>query len=108
MIFFNVPEARKELTSKGLVYTLRSSFRGTGETDAVVGSMSSYKRLGSNKRLSRVIVNRIKKINHPDDLYPYLHHSGFSTVDTWLAKASPSARTLYKVEMKDKIMKGGG
>ena len=101
MIFFNVPEAREELMSKGLVYTLRSLFRSIGETDAVVGSMSS------NRKLGRVVVSRIKRINHPDDLYPYLHHSGFSTVDTWLKKASPSARTLYKVEMKDIITQGG-
>lgn len=93
VIFFNVPEARDELVTKGLVYTLRSSFRSVGETDAVVGNMSN------NTKLGRVTVSRVRRIIHSDDLLPYLHHSGFLDVDTWLSKASPTARTLYRVEM---------
>jgi len=92
MIFFNVPEAREQLANRGLVYTLRSSFRSIGNTRAVTGSYSKH------DTLCEVSVQRIETIKHPDDLYPYLHHSGFDDVDTWLSKATPSARTLYKVE----------
>lgn len=91
MIFFNVPEAREELLSKGLVYTLRSEVRKTGLTDAVVGDM--YR----NEHLCRVKVERVMEVNHPDDLYPYLQHSGFNNTDAWLSRAAQSARTLYRV-----------
>ena len=92
MIFFNVPEARNQLMEKGLVYTLRSSFRSVGRTRAVTGSYSK------NTYLCDVAVSRMITVRHPDDLHPYLHRSGFDDVDNWLSKATPSARTLYKVE----------
>ena len=92
MIFFNVPEARKQLLEKGLVYTLRSASRSTGVTMAVTGDYSKY------TLLCRVRVGKLITVRHPDDLYPYLNHSGFEDVDTWLSKAGPSARTLYGVE----------
>ena len=100
MIFFNIPEARNQLIEKGLVYTLRSSFRSTGKTRAVTGSYSKH------DTLCDVSIERVKTIRHPDDLYPYLHHSGFKDVDTWLSKAAPSARTLYRVERC--TVEGGG
>jgi len=92
MIFFNVPEARNQLIEKGLVYTLRSSTRSVGRTRAVTGSYAK------NTPLCEVAISRMITVRHPEDLYPYLHHSGFNDIDTWLSKATPSARTLYKVE----------
>ena len=95
MIFLNVPEAREQLIKKGLVYTLRSSTRSVGRTRAVVGSYSR------NTLLCDVTVSRVITVRHPEDLYPYLNNSGFKGVDTWLGKATPSARTLYKVEKSE-------
>lgn len=92
MIFFNVPQAKKQLVEFGLVYTLRSSFRGTGKTTAVSGPYPGGEFLGF------VNVVWVREIIHPDDLYPYVHHSGFSSVDDWLVAATPSSQTLYRVE----------
>lgn len=94
MIFFNVPEARRELLDKGLVYTLRSSFRAVGETKAVTGSYHKH------EPLCDVEVSRVTTVSHPSDLYPYLHHSGFTNVDDWLQAAKLSARTLYRVDRR--------
>jgi len=97
MIFFNVPEAKNQLMEKGLVYTLRSSTRGTGKTRAVEGNYSKH------STLCMVDISRMITVRHPDDLYPYLHHSGFEDVDTWWSKATISSRTLYKVERDDQV-----
>ena len=95
MIFFNVPKAKKQLVEKGLVYTLRSSFRAVGRTRAVEGSYSKH------TTLCMVDVSRTKTVGYPSDLYPYLHYSGFKDVNIWWSKATPTARTLYKVERVD-------
>ena len=91
MIFFNVPQARNQLTNAMKVYTLRSSFRATGKTLAVRGSYSQY------TPIYEVNVKRIKDIFKPTDLIPYLDYSGFDSVDEWFDAAAPSARTLYLV-----------
>ena len=44
-----------------------------------------------------VEITRVIMVNQPSDLDPYLQHSGFNNVDTWLSMAAPSARTVYKV-----------
>jgi len=92
MIFFNIPEARNQLMEKGLVYTLRSASRAEGKTRAVEGSYSKH------TTLCLVYIERLVTVKHPDDLYPYLGHSGFKDVDTWWGEATPSARTLYRVD----------
>lgn len=91
MIFFNRDNAKHELMHKGLVYTLRSEFRKTGETDAVYGSMAH------NTKLCQVLVDRVMKIDSLGDLHPYVHQSGFGSVDDWITAAASSARTLYRV-----------
>lgn len=91
MIFFNVLEARKQLMDKGVVFTLRREHTQTGLTYAVTGSTTH------NTLLCHVEVSRILKVESVHDLCSYLDKSGFDDVDTWLSKASPRARTLYKV-----------
>lgn len=91
MIFFNVAEARGQLLDSGVVYTLRREGTRTGVTYAVMGTYAD------DKLLCRVEVTRITRIEDMRDLHPYLGKSGFNDVSVWLSKASPSARTLYKV-----------
>lgn len=91
MIFFNVPEARKQLLDNGTVYTLRREQTRVGATYAVTGTTVN------NSLLCKVEVTRILKVESPSDLQSYLSKSGFSDVNTWLSKASSSSKTLYKV-----------
>lgn len=91
MIFFNVAAARKQLLSNGVVYTLRREGTLTGITYAVAGTAVD------NSLLCKVEVTRIAKVEDVRDLCPYLGESGFSDIDTWLSRASPRARTLYRV-----------
>lgn len=101
MIFFNIAEARKELLDKGLVYTLRSEFRGIGRTEAVMGSY------GDHEKLCKVRVSRVMwAIRGAFDLVPFVNESGFSTTEDWIRAASNTARTLYKVERIDETELG--
>lgn len=100
MIFFNITEARDELLNKGLVYTLRSEFRGIGRTEAVMGSY------GDHEKLCRVKVSRIMTIRGAFDLIPYVNKSGFNMTEDWIRAASNTARTLYKVERIDETELG--
>jgi len=91
MIFFNVKQARDQLINSMKVYTLRSEFRATGKTLAVVGSYAKH------KPIYEVNVKRVKNIIIPEDLFPYLDYSGFDNVYEWFEAAAPLARTLYLV-----------
>ena len=91
MIFFNVKQARDQLINSMKVYTLRSEFRATGKTLAVVGSYAKH------KPIYEVNVGRVRNITVPEDLLPYLDYSGFDSVEEWLDEASGGARTLYLV-----------
>lgn len=91
MIFFNIPQARNQLTGTMKVYTLRSSFRTTGKTLAVKGSFFKHTPIYD------VNVERIKDIHTPEDLLPFLDYSGFDNVFEWFEAASSTARTLYLV-----------
>ena len=91
MIFFNIPEARQQLIGAMKVYTLRSSFRGTGKTIAVKGSYSKHSTIYD------VNVKKIKDISEPTELLPYLDYSGFDSAEEWFEAASLTARTLYLV-----------
>lgn len=91
MIFFNIKQAREQLTNSMKVFTLRSSFRKTGRTLAVVGSYAQH------KPIYEVNVKRIRNINTPEELLPFLDYSGFDNVYEWFEAAAESARTLYEV-----------
>lgn len=91
MIFFNIKQAREQLVNAMKVYTLRSEWRKTGKTLAVVGNMYQ------NMPIYEVNVKKIMNISLPEDLLPYLDYSGFDSVYEWFEAAAPSARTLYEV-----------
>ena len=80
---------------EGSVYTLRSSFRSIGFTQAVTGSYLKH------TFLCKVNVERLTTVKHPHDLCPYLGYSGFKDVDTWWSKATPISRTVYRVDRND-------
>ena len=92
VIFFNVEEARKHLLEKGYVYTLRRK-RRTGRDTARSGSYYRFEDLGE------VEVEFVKKISAPEELKPYVHASGFKTVEEWLKHAEEGADHLYKVTL---------
>ena len=100
MIFFNVPQAKKQLIEFGLVYTLRSGHRGTGRTFAVSGTPPQGEEYLGLVYVTRVTedVTAYNSGGYDSVLFRYLEHSGFDSIQEWLAAASPSARTLYRVE----------
>lgn len=91
MIFFNVPQARNQLINAMKVYTLRSSFRATGKTLAVTGSYTKFKPIYD------VTVKKVKDIETPEELEPYLDYSGFDSVGEWFEAAKLGSKTLYVV-----------
>lgn len=99
MIFFNVSEAREQLMTKGLVYTLRATSRTVGRTKAVTGGHYN------NTPLCTVEVEKVMVVVSPEELHPYVEQSGFKSVEEWISKAGSSARHLYKVVKSEGIHK---
>ena len=93
-MFFNVPEARSHLISKGFVYTLRPRMRKTGKDVAFYGSY--YKR----EKIGDVWVDFIKPILDMKELQEYVSGSGFANVEDWW-EAAEGARFLFKVMLKE-------
>jgi len=96
MIFFNVSEARQQLLSRGIVYTLRPRMRRVGTDLAVYGSYFEQKRIGN------VSVSFIKQVNHIDELREYLFASGFKTSEDWW-KAAKGSRFLFRVALLEPV-----
>ena len=93
-MFFNVPEAREHLISKGWVYTLRRE-RKTGRDTAFYGTL--FKK----ERISPVWVEFVKKIRDMTELEPYLYGSGFDKVEKWWSARAEGADFLYYVRSAD-------
>ena len=93
-MFFNVPEAREHLMSKGFVYTLRPKVRRTGKDVAYYGSY--YQK----EKIADVWVDFIKEVKDIEELREYVSGSGFEKVEDWWEVAKGS-RFLFKVKLLD-------
>lgn len=89
VIWFNNIWARKELLSKGHVFTLRPKIRKTG-----------YEPLFYHKFEKRgtVLVTFIEEIKDDVRLQHFLPESGFESIREWKAAAHDS-RFLYRVDL---------
>lgn len=76
-MFFNVPEARQQLISKGFVYTLRPKMRRTGKDTAFYGSYYKKEKIGD------IFVDFIKEVKDIEELKEYASGSGFARVEDW-------------------------
>ena len=99
MIFFNVKATRDYLLEHGFVYTLRGNLRRTGTDTAIQGSY-----LKKHKKLGKVTIEYIGKVNYPHHLHPWYAHSGFSSPKEWLDEAIRLHKGkfplyLYRVDM---------
>lgn len=92
-MFFNVPEARQQLISKGFVYTLRPKMRKTGKDTAFYGSFYKKEKIGD------IFVDLIKEVKDPEEVKQYVSDSGFKTLEDWL-EAAKGSRFLFKVMLK--------
>ncbi|MBA7707053.1 hypothetical protein ES703_115914 [subsurface metagenome] len=92
-MFFNVPEARQQLTSKGFVYTLRPKMRRIGKDTAFYGSYYKKEKIGD------IFVDLIKEVKNPEEVKQYVSDSGFKTLEDWW-EAAKGSRFLFKVTMK--------
>ena len=92
-IFFNVPQAQRQLEEKRCVVTLRRRRKSEGKTHARVGNLFHFRDLGE------VTVELLKEgiTNCEADLEPYLEESGFKSTKEWCARATAGADTLYRV-----------
>ncbi len=90
MIFFNISEARSQLLTHGIVYTLRSATRAVGRTKAVTGNRKKH------EVIAEVEITRMGQVGD-DELKLYVTLSGFKSAEEWLKAASLTARTLYRV-----------
>lgn len=93
----NNPNARKQLLTKGRVYTLRSKpYRGkekkTKGTDVLMYDVHASR--------GKINFTFLKTIKSPDELREYKPQSGFSSVEEWL-KAAKKSRHLFLVKMID-------
>lgn len=90
-IYFNVPEARRQLLDHKKVYTLRRHRETVGHSTARQGSYIDFQSLGN------VFIEPVKVIKDKSELEPFVKFSGFETVEKWLEKASKEANHLYLV-----------
>ena len=96
MIFFNVPEARQQLVTKGFVYTLRPKMRRTGEDVAVYGSYFKHERIGD------VSIQFIKEVTGITDIIEYVSSSGFAKAEDWW-KAANGSKFLFRVVLLEAV-----
>lgn len=90
-IYFNVEQARNQLSLVGWVYTLRKK-RRTGTAIARQGSYYRWTRLGQVRILD---VNGDNP--SPEFLKGLVAGSGFSSLDDWLAHAPKGWNRVYEV-----------
>ena len=90
-IFFNDPNARRQLLEKGEVYTLRRPRETTGYAGARVGSYHKFEDIG------QVVVTLVCRQAADEVLQQYVWKSGFPTVAAWRLAASKGATELYRV-----------
>lgn len=95
VVFFNVPEARKQLLEHGVVYSLRMK-RFEGETTAVRGSMFKH------ESLARVKVELCERNPCDKCLRWHVGESGFASVEAWLKTALEHYRE-HKIKSKSEL-----
>ena len=105
MIWFNVPEARKQLIENKLVYTLRPKKRREGteplcwDTKGIKGTVS-IKLIGAfdNEEILREFIIDA----HNESKIDYVKNSGFENITEWLVHATPEwPLWLYEVRLID-------
>jgi len=95
VMWFNNPQARIQLLTKGHVFTLRPKIRRTGYEPLFY---DNFEKKGT------VLVTYLMEVNIDWWLEPYCNESGFLTIASWRAAAGDS-RFLYRVDLTSLVSK---
>jgi len=85
VIMFQNEKSRNQLLAYGHVYTFRGKPRKTGSDWANTGR--------GTKKICDVLIASVRNVRSPQDLKPYVKHSGFKNITEWIE----AIRQMYKL-----------